>query len=179
MRHGDDGLVGKRSQVLEHALLRLGVERAGGLIEQEHRPVGEQGACDGEALYLSLRQARATLAQPRVETLGQCRHKVSTRRMQRVPHALVACRALLAAEHDRIANRAAHQVISLGYVGKEAAPLRRQRFAGAVLQHDAALSCFARAEGHHRLERRRFAAAAGPRERHELAACDGHVGAAD
>ena len=99
--------------------------------------------------------------------------------MQCVPHALVACRALLAAEHDCVANRAAHQVVSLGHVGKEAAPLRRQRFAGAVLQHDAALSRLARAEGHHRLERRRLAAAAGSRERHELAACDCHVGAAD
>ena len=41
MRYGDDGLVGKRPQVLEHVTLRLGVERTGGLVEQEHRPVGK------------------------------------------------------------------------------------------------------------------------------------------
>lgn len=55
MCHGDDGLVGKRPQVLEHATLRLGVERTGGLVEQEHRPVGKYGAGYGEALDLPLR----------------------------------------------------------------------------------------------------------------------------
>ena len=36
-----------------HHLLRLGVERAGGLVEEEDLRVAEQGARDGDALFLA------------------------------------------------------------------------------------------------------------------------------
>ena len=46
----------ERLEPLLHQALGGGVERTGGLVEQQDRPVGEQRARDGQALLLAARQ---------------------------------------------------------------------------------------------------------------------------
>ena len=56
-------------EVLHHAQLGLGVERGGGLVEDQDRSVLQHRAGDGEALALAGRELRAALAQQRVEAV--------------------------------------------------------------------------------------------------------------
>ena len=52
--------------------LAFGIERAGGLVEEEQwRVAAEQGAGDGDALALAARQARAAFAHEGVEPFGK------------------------------------------------------------------------------------------------------------
>ncbi len=54
-----------------HAALAFRVERAGGLVEQQHGAVGEDRARDGDALALPAGELHAALAQRRGESLRQ------------------------------------------------------------------------------------------------------------
>ena len=56
---------------LQDEVLGLGVEGGGGLVEDEHRGVAQQGPGDGDPLALPTRQRRPPLAQHRVVALGQ------------------------------------------------------------------------------------------------------------
>ena len=54
-----------------YQMLRLGVEGTGGLVEQQHAWVHEEGARDGDALLLAAAQPHAPLADERLVTLGK------------------------------------------------------------------------------------------------------------
>ena len=54
-----------------HHLLALGVQRAGGLVEQQQRRAAQDGARDGDALALAAGEPHAALAQGGVEAFGQ------------------------------------------------------------------------------------------------------------
>ena len=54
-------------------LLGRGVDRGGGVVEDQHARVGEQRAGDRQALALAAGERQAALADPRVEALGQAR----------------------------------------------------------------------------------------------------------
>jgi hypothetical protein len=58
-------------QRLLHHVLALGVEGRGGLVEQQHRGVLQQGAGDGDALLLAAGEPRATLAELALVALRQ------------------------------------------------------------------------------------------------------------
>lgn len=64
-----------RGQGLLHQLFALGVEGAGGLVQQEDRGLAHQGAGDGQALALAARQGLGALADRGVEALGQGREE--------------------------------------------------------------------------------------------------------
>ena len=67
-----DGAPGeRRGQRLLHERLVLGVEVAGGLVEDDDRRVLQQHPGDGQPLLLAARQAVAPLADDRVVALGQ------------------------------------------------------------------------------------------------------------
>src|SRR3954470_11585799 len=59
-----------------HVALGLGVERAGGLVEDQHRRVAQDRARDRDALLLAAGEAVAALADDRVVALGQRRVQV-------------------------------------------------------------------------------------------------------
>jgi hypothetical protein len=63
--------------------LALGVERAGGLVEQQDRGVLQEGAGDGDALALAARQARPGLADDGVVALGQVQDEIVGGRLAR------------------------------------------------------------------------------------------------
>ena len=71
---GDDqggaALHGLVQGALDQALV-LGVQGAGGLVQQQDRRVADQGAGDGQALALAAGEGAAALAQRRVEALRQ------------------------------------------------------------------------------------------------------------
>ena len=76
---GDDDGGAARGKAFEgqlHHAFRLGIECAGGLVEQQQRPVGEDGAGNGNALPLSAGQAHAPLAEIGHGTLGQPVHEL-------------------------------------------------------------------------------------------------------
>ena len=52
-----------------------GVDGAGGLVENEHRRVGDGGPCDGQKLALSLAQVCSVGCQHRVIALGEMTDK--------------------------------------------------------------------------------------------------------
>uniref|UniRef100_A0A0A8XUT2 Uncharacterized protein n=1 Tax=Arundo donax TaxID=35708 RepID=A0A0A8XUT2_ARUDO len=58
-------------QRLLHQLLRLGVERAGGLVQQQDRRVLEHGAGDGDPLLLTAGQLQAAITHLGVVAVGQ------------------------------------------------------------------------------------------------------------
>jgi hypothetical protein len=73
----DDGAPGH--QTLQRRLdlgLALGVERAGGLVEQQDRGVLQEGAGDGDPLPLTAGEPRARLADAGVVALGQRQDEV-------------------------------------------------------------------------------------------------------
>src|SRR6516225_7712843 len=61
----------QRGQRALHSKLRLGIERARRLIEQQDRRVSQDGSGDRKALTLPAREAYALLAEKRVETARQ------------------------------------------------------------------------------------------------------------
>src|SRR4051812_17879430 len=69
MRDDQHGFAG--DEFLESLLdrrLALGIERAGGLVENENRRVPQKGAGEGDALFLPAQKPPATLADDRVVT---------------------------------------------------------------------------------------------------------------
>ena len=58
------------------ALLGRGVDRRGGVVEDQHARVGQQRAGDRQALALAAGQRQAALADARVEALRQARDEV-------------------------------------------------------------------------------------------------------
>ena len=70
---GDDAgfAGGKGEDILEDLLFGLGVEGAGGLVEEEDGSVAKQGAGDGEALGLSFGEALAPFPEDGFESVGQ------------------------------------------------------------------------------------------------------------
>ena len=68
------------SRLLHQALGRR-VERAGRLVEQQDRPVGEQRARDRQALLLAAGQRDAALAERRVEALRQALDELERARL--------------------------------------------------------------------------------------------------
>ena len=58
------------------ALLGRGVDRGGGVVEDQHARVGEQRAGDRHALALAAGQRQPALADARVEALRQARDEV-------------------------------------------------------------------------------------------------------
>ena len=79
MLHGgepvrDDEHRAMRHQTVDrllHQPLGLGVERAGGLIENEDRGIAEQRPCNRDSLALATGEPRAALAQQRAIALGE------------------------------------------------------------------------------------------------------------
>ena len=68
-------------QVRERGLnsaLRLGVERRGGFVENQHGRVLEQCARNRDALPLPAREQQAALADARVEAVGKLRREFGT-----------------------------------------------------------------------------------------------------
>src|SRR5271154_6227061 len=61
--------------ILDHCL-RFGVERTGGLVEDEDARVGEDGAGDGETLTLAARELHSALAHDSVVLLGKALSKL-------------------------------------------------------------------------------------------------------
>ena len=61
---------------LLHGALGLGVQRAGGLVEHQHRRVAQDRARDRDALLLAAGEAVAALADERVVAVGQRRDQV-------------------------------------------------------------------------------------------------------
>ena len=61
----------RRVQRRLHLRLALGVERAGGLVEQQDRRVLQEGAGDGDPLALAAGEARARLADQGVVAVRQ------------------------------------------------------------------------------------------------------------
>ena len=71
---GDDearAALQRGGQRLLHERLVLGVEVAGGLVEDDDGRVLQEHAGDGQALLLAAREAVAALADERVEPVGQ------------------------------------------------------------------------------------------------------------
>jgi len=75
-----------------HHALALGVQCAGGLVQQEQWWVLEQCPCNGDALALAARQAHAALAQKGVVAVGQRAEKVVCKRRTCCGHHLVVAR---------------------------------------------------------------------------------------
>ena len=74
-------------QSLLDQVLALGVQRAGGLVQQQDRRIGEQGAGDGQALALTAGQAEAGVAQMGLLALRQALDElVGMRRARRRFH---------------------------------------------------------------------------------------------
>ena len=70
-----------------HQRLALGVERGGGLVEQQQRRVAQDRARDRDALALAARQRHAALADRRVVALRQALDElVGKRLLGRAPH---------------------------------------------------------------------------------------------
>src|SRR5262245_18323672 len=63
-----------------HGRLAYGVEVRGGLVEDQHRRVLEKRTRDRHALTLTARELRATLADDRVEPVGEARDELLQRR---------------------------------------------------------------------------------------------------
>ena len=98
-------------EAVEQQLLGRGVQRGGGLVEDQDPAVAQQGAGDGDALALSLAQARALLAAGRVKPLGQVEDEVRDGGVQGVPQLLV--RGVGAGQQEILADGAAEQGIPL------------------------------------------------------------------
>ena len=65
--NGDGGSRGHQSfQCVLHQSLALGVQRRGGLVENQNGRILQDGACDADALALTSRQAAAAVAHVRV-----------------------------------------------------------------------------------------------------------------
>ena len=77
----------QRGEPLEHAQLGLGVERGGGLVEDQDRRVLQHRARDREPLALPGRELRAALAEQRVVALGQRGDELVGARRPRLPRA--------------------------------------------------------------------------------------------
>ena len=56
--------------------LGRGVDRGGGVVEDQHARVGEQRARDRQALALPARERQAALADARLDTVGQARDEL-------------------------------------------------------------------------------------------------------
>ena len=63
--------LGEQLERLLHGALRLHVERAGGLVEHEHRRVAQDRPGDRDALLLPAGEAEAALADDGVVAVGQ------------------------------------------------------------------------------------------------------------
>ncbi len=73
-----------------HGALGFGVERGGGLVEQQQRRIAQDGPRDGQALALAARQAHALLAEKGGEALGQGVEEFQRiGGARRLPHVLV------------------------------------------------------------------------------------------
>ena len=70
------GVAAVGEQVAQQRTLGVGVEGTGGLVEQHDAAGAQQGACDGDALGLSLGESCAVLGHDGVESLGQGIDKV-------------------------------------------------------------------------------------------------------
>src|ERR1039457_5173086 len=56
----DDSIASERGQRCYEIGFRAGIEWRGGFVEDDYFRASKQGACDGDALFLSGREARAT-----------------------------------------------------------------------------------------------------------------------
>ena len=72
MRNDDDGApLGDLAQVLPDDRLAVGIERAGGLVENEQSRIGDERARNGEALLLPARKIGGILLEHRLEATGK------------------------------------------------------------------------------------------------------------
>jgi hypothetical protein len=70
-QHGRSGPPARRPAAAWDALLGVGVDRRGGVVQDEDLRVGEGGTSEGDALALAARQREAALADDRVVAVAQ------------------------------------------------------------------------------------------------------------
>ena len=75
----DAAVAARVAQCRLHEPCRLRVERRGGLVQQQHRRVADEGARDGDALLLPARERRAVLAEDLVRVRVRARVRVRIR----------------------------------------------------------------------------------------------------
>src|SRR5207247_8378722 len=92
-------------------LLRLDVERARGLVEEEDRRTVVDGAGDGDALRLPTGQAQSALSDPRLVAQRQALDELVRVREGRRPHD--TCRRWFFSEGDVAGNRVVEEVVLL------------------------------------------------------------------
>lgn len=131
---GDDAgfAGGKGEDILEDLLFGLGVEGAGGLVEEENGGVAEEGAGNGEALGLSFGEALAPFPEDRFEAVGQVRDEVpGTGGAEGVDELLVGCHRL---DHAEVFGDGAREHgVALGDIGEEGAGAAGEGDGAAVL----------------------------------------------
>lgn len=146
MGDDEDGLapVETACEVVEQALLCVGVEGAGCLVEEQYAAFAQQGAGYGDALGLSLAESGAEFAAQGVEPVGLLQDEVGTGALQGARHLLFG--GIGVAEEEVVAHGAAEKGVALGDVDQVAAsewtcrcPLDVRVGRGAVELHGAAL----------------------------------------
>ena len=93
MGDGDDrAALGQLLKGLHDGSLAGQVHLAGGLVQEQHGAVGQEGAGQGQALGLTARQPQAGLADLRLQPLGHERHLlVQAGHLQGLPHLRRRC----------------------------------------------------------------------------------------
>ena len=87
----NDRFMGLRPKnVPQHPALRGHVQRAGGLVQQKHRRIGQKRSGNGQPLNLTGRQAASPLLQASAQAPGQLPYKLSgTGQLQNPPQGLL------------------------------------------------------------------------------------------
>mmetsp|Transcript_13545 Transcript_13545/g.33250 ORF Transcript_13545/g.33250 Transcript_13545/m.33250 type:complete len:228 (-) Transcript_13545:1143-1826(-) len=177
VRHNDRGHArpdGRQAGV--DLLLRDGVERAGGLVQDQDGRLLQHRACKRDALFLAAAQPDAALAHARVVPLLEVGGDgvVDVRHSRRLRHLLVAgaWRAVL----DVVAHRLVEQHAVLRHHA-DGAPHRRQRGGPDVLPVDEHTALPGVVEAQQQLEDGGLAAASGTHHGQRLAArhMEGHA----
>ena len=71
-----EAILHRAPQLLEEACLRILIQCRGGLVQQQDTPRTQQRSGDGDTLRLALREPYATLADQRIQPLGEAAHEV-------------------------------------------------------------------------------------------------------
>ena len=153
--------------VAQHLPLGGHVQGGGGLVQQQHRRIPENGPGDGDPLCLPLGQAPAPLAHSGVDAPGHFLHEIpGAGQLQGLDDLLVAGVLLHGAHVFR--DGAGEDGVALGHIGEEMACLRVHGHFPAVAGADDGLALLGADQPQNQADHGGFPFAGGAHQGHDL-----------